>query len=159
MMGRPGSGRARKASISFPRSATTKQAFFELTIVITGHASSRGPAIWRFQREIAEFALKRAPGMTVRSGAGDEERRQPRLDVLRDFLGGTILGVTEGACAREALVAAGDVVGDTRERISGHDRFVGSDLDQIVLRIDADVLAGGQRGVRVDHQRRTGSGD
>ena len=38
-----------------------------------------------------------------RSGAGDEERRQPGLDVFRDLLGGAILGIAEGALARKAL--------------------------------------------------------
>ncbi len=35
--------------------------------------------------------------MTEVSGAGEEERRQPGLDIVRDFLGGAILGVAEGA--------------------------------------------------------------
>src|ERR1700737_3285007 len=137
MMGRPGSGRARKASISFPRSATTNQ--------LSSFRDTRLRADLESRDYSARFRVRAdaRPGMRVRSGAGDEVRRQPGLDVLRDFLGGTILGVPEGARARETLVAAGDVVGDTRERTAGHDRFVGSDLDQIVLRIDADVLAGG----------------
>ena len=42
----------------------------------------------------------------LRSGAGDEERRQPGLDVFRDLLGGAILGVAEGALAGEALQIA-----------------------------------------------------
>ncbi len=64
------------------------------------------------------------------------------LDVFGDFLGGAILGIAEGAGAGETLVAAGDVVGDAREGRAGHHRFVGGDLDQIVLRIDAERFAG-----------------
>src|ERR1700722_8732571 len=99
MMGRPGSGRARKASISFPRSAT-------------------------------------------KSGAGVEVGRQAGLNMFGDFLGSAILGVAECASASETLVAAGNIVRDTRERAAGQHRFSSRDLDQIELRIDADVLAG-----------------
>src|SRR4029077_15880202 len=101
MMGRPGSGRARKLSISFPRSAT-------------------------------------------KSGAGEEERRQPGLDIFRDLVSGAVFGVAESAGAREALIGPGYVVGHAREGGAGHDRLVAGDLDQVVLRIDADVLAGRQ---------------
>ena len=45
--------------------------------------------------------------MTGASGAGDEERRQPGLDVFRDLLGGAILGIAEGAGAGEALQLPG----------------------------------------------------
>src|SRR5271155_402930 len=99
MIGRAESGRARKASISLPRSAT-------------------------------------------KSGSGVKECRQSGLDVIRDFLGGAVLGIAEGAGAREALVAARDVVREVRERSAGHDRFVGRDLDQIVLRVDTQILGG-----------------
>ena len=51
------------------------------------------------------FSAKRDQGG---SGAGDEERRQPGLDVFRDLLGGAILGVAEGALAGEALPVYGD---------------------------------------------------
>ena len=60
-----------------------------------------------------------------------------------DFLGGAILGIADGAGAGEALVAARDIVGEMRERRAGHHRFVGGDLDQIVLRIDAVILGVG----------------
>ena len=63
-----------------------------------------------------------------------------------DFLGGAILGVAEGAGAGKTLVAAGDIVGHPRERRAGHHRFVGGDLDQVELRIDAVIFVGGQPG-------------
>ena len=67
---------------------------------------------------------------------------------------GAILGVAEGAGAGEALQLAGNVVGHPRERGSGHDRFVGGEVDQIVLGVDAVILAGWQRGGGIEHQRR-----
>src|ERR1700722_16404874 len=97
MMGRPGSGRARKASMSFPRSAT-------------------------------------------KSGAGVEDCRPPGLDIVRDLLTGAILGVAERAGSGEALVAARDIVGDSRECGAGHDRFVGRDINQVILRIDTVIF-------------------
>src|ERR1700733_12717085 len=100
MIGRPASGRARKRSMSLPRSATN-------------------------------------------SGSGVEEGRQAGLDMLGDFLGSAILGITESARAREALVAAGNVIREMRERGAGHHRLVRRNLDQIVLGIDVQVLGGG----------------
>ena len=41
------------------------------------------------------------------SGAGGEIRRQPRLDVIGDHLGGAVLGVALAARAGEALLLAG----------------------------------------------------
>src|SRR5213080_3576718 len=138
MMGLPGSGRARKASISFPRSATT----ISLVRAIRHSGTrllawTRNPEITARDSGFARYTL--APELTVGSGAGDEERRQPGLDILRDFLRGTILGVPEGAGAGKALQLPRDVVGYPGERGAGHDRFIRSDLDQIVLRIDAVV--------------------
>src|SRR5690349_10830971 len=107
MMGRPGSGRARKLSMSFPRSATIRR----------------------------------------RSGAGVEERRQPRVDVVSDLLRGAILGVAKSAGARETLKLAGYVVGGAGEGVGVEDNLAGCDLDQLIARIDAVALVGGQRGV------------
>ena len=53
--------------------------------------------------------------MTEGSGAGDEERCQPGLDIFGDFLGGAILGVPEGAGTGEPLIAAGHVIGHAGE--------------------------------------------
>src|SRR3977135_3287804 len=147
MMGRPGSGRARNASISFPRSATTIGPLWSCF----RHSGTR---IFAWTRKSGVYSARfrgalRVPGMTGDLRTGDEERRQPGLDIFRDFPGGAILGVAEGAGAGETLDGAGDVIGHAGERGAGHDRFVRSDFDQIVLRIDAVVLAGGQRGGRI----------
>ena len=47
----------------------------------------------------------------------------------------------------------GNVVGHAGEGRAGHDRLVGGEVDQIVLRVDAVVFARRQRGVRIEHQR------
>src|ERR1700761_8769525 len=108
MMGRPASGRARKASISLPRSATTSRPLkFCLGVL---------------PRNLVR-ALRPSSGYGVRSRTGgslgfrgcgrrEEIRRQPGLDVVGDLLGGAILGIADGARAGKALVAAWDVVGE-----------------------------------------------
>src|ERR1700730_2166350 len=92
----------------------------------------------------------RAPGITADLTAGVEKRRQPGLDALGDFLTRAVLGIAVGAGAGETLIAAGDIIGDARERRARHDRFVAGDLDQIVLRINANVFVAWQPGVRRD---------
>src|SRR5437899_7818471 len=87
MMGRPASGRARKASMSFPRSATT-------TDLSWRHSGTRVFA-WTRNPEVTArdsgFVL-RTPRNDGTSGAGVEERRQPGRDVFRNLVGGAILG-------------------------------------------------------------------
>src|ERR1700685_314231 len=102
MIGRAGSGRARNASMSFPRSATI---YF-----------------WRLR-------------------SGRKIRGDPGLDVVGDLLRGAVLGIAEGTGAGEALIRARHVVGHAREGSPGHDRFVGRDLDEVELRVDAVVFA------------------
>src|SRR5229473_4668035 len=137
MMGRPGSGRARKASISFPRSATTMRPF-------EFNNSHSGTRVFAWTSDVrlhigesrcdSRFRVRAnaRPGMTEGSGAGDEERRQPGLDVIGDLLTRAILGIPVGAGAGKALQLSRDVIGHAGERGAGHDRFVRGDLDQIV---------------------------
>ena len=56
-------------------------------------------------------------------------------------------------CAGEALQIAGNVIGHAGEGRARHDRLVGGKVDQIVLRVDAVVLARRQRGGRIENQR------
>src|SRR5260370_15825497 len=129
MIGRPGSGRARKASISFPRSATTKLlSSFPMCNCTSADTRLRvdpesGDCSARFRVRAGA-----RPGMTAVLSPGDEERRQPGLDIFRDLLSSAILGVSAGTGAGEALQLAGDVVGHAGERGPGHDRFVPSGL-------------------------------
>src|SRR5476651_1384162 len=120
MMGRPGSGRARKASISFPRSATMIRPWLRHSgtrLHANPQSRSHDNSWIRVYASRADLELK-----TLGLAAGVEERRQPGLDPLGDFLSGTILGVTEGARTGKALIAAGDIEGHARERRAGHDR-------------------------------------
>src|SRR5712691_940315 len=152
MMGRPGSGRARNTSMSFPRSATTispvqrKMMLWDRWLV---------GATWGIPTFIrSDFGgAPRGPAVTAASGSGNEERGQPGLDVLGDLLGRAILGIVEGALAGEALIGARHVIGHPGEGGYGHDRFVGGDIDQVELRVDAEVLGGRQTRVLVDDQR------
>src|ERR1700684_2174303 len=157
MMGRPGSGRARKASISLPRSATTRAI----------HSNGRPPEV-RATRcfRIADLGEPRRmkistmrPSFEARNcahlridvrsverlslGPGGEVRCQPGLEMFGDFLGGAVLGVADGAGAGKTLVAAWNIVGDPREGGASHHRFIGGDLDQVELCIDAIILVGG----------------
>ena len=70
----------------------------------------------------------------------DEIRRQARADVVRDHLGGAVLGVAQAAVAGEALLLAGNVVGHAREGLPADDRLAGRDLGQRVGGVDAVVL-------------------
>src|SRR5258708_34729480 len=163
MMGRPGSGRARTASISLPRSTTSDSSIYPVCVILRCEPSSASlegrirtvrPS-FEARKSAAQLRRRAHLRMTLNvwrppSGAGDEERSQPGLDIFRDLVGGAILGVAESAGAGEALVGAGHVIGHPRKRGAGHDRFVRSDLDQIVLRVDAVVLAGGQPRVYID---------
>src|ERR1700682_3686796 len=110
MMGRPGSGRARKASISFPRSATMK--------LLSSFRDTRLRVDPESRDCCARFRVRANahPGMTVALCTRHEERGQPGLDILRDFPGGAILGVAEGAGPGEALQLPRDVIGHPRER-------------------------------------------
>src|SRR5712691_6804964 len=96
----------------------------------------------------------RGPAVTAASGSGNEERGQPGLDVLGDLLGRAILGIVEGALPREALIGTRHVIRHPGEGGAGHDRFVGGDIDQVELRVDAEVLSGRQPRVLVDDQGR-----
>src|SRR6266581_2900153 len=135
MMGRPGSGRARNASMSFPRSATMISPV-EPDMPYRG-TRSRASSEPRSYALDLRAAPRPSPKATGTSGSGNEERRQPGLDVFGDLVGGTILGVAEGALPREALVGARHVIGHPGEGGAGHDRFVRGDLDQIELGVDA----------------------
>src|SRR5258707_12321891 len=87
------------------------------------HSSCRSaePGPYQAQVFVTAPALQRTASRRATrcaaSGARDlashrEERRQPRLDILRDLRAGAVFGVAEGALAGEALQLAGDVVGD-----------------------------------------------
>src|ERR1700761_9300880 len=145
MIGRPESGRARNASISLPRSATMGEQVLSFSDWRTGAgANVRGcENVWPAPQD--------APG-TETSSAGKEEGGQPRLDILRDFLTGAVLGIAQSALAGETLIAAGNIVGDVRERGSGHHRLVGGVVDQIVLGVDAVVFASRQTRIGVGQQ-------
>src|ERR1700687_6456003 len=97
MMGRPGSGRARKASISFPRSATTK--------ILSSFRDTRLRVDPESRDCCARFRVRAnaRPGMTVALCTRHEERGQPGLDILRAFPGGAMLGVSVCAGAGEGL--------------------------------------------------------
>src|SRR5471032_84653 len=108
MMGRPGSGRARNASMSFPRSATTinpvepKMSVREAQLGALPKSRSHAPAKARSRRD-----ARSVPDSGGRaSGSGNEERGQPGLDVLGDLLRGAILGIAESARPCEALIGA-----------------------------------------------------
>ena len=60
-----------------------------------------------------------------RSGAGDEERRQPRPDVVGNQLRGAVLGVAQAAGAREALGLARNVVTHAGKGLAGEDGLAG----------------------------------
>src|SRR5215472_9466215 len=104
MIGRLGSGRARKLSMSFPRSATMSS---QIVIPRRGRKRAR--------------RMGSAPRGKIRS--------EPRLDVFRDLLRGAVFGVAVGPRARKALIGTRHVVGDAGEGRSGHHRFIGRDLD------------------------------
>ena len=70
-----------------------------------------------------------------------------------DFLRGAVFGIAEGARAGKTLQLTGNVVRHPREGGAGHYRLVGGEIDQIVLRVDAVVLGGGQRSVGIEDQR------
>src|ERR1700730_5848628 len=67
-----------------------------------------------------------------RLSAGNEIGREPRSDIVGDHFRCAAFGVTQAAQAGVALLLAGNVVGDTRECLSGHDNLAGRDLDQRV---------------------------
>src|SRR6266566_6712531 len=152
-MGRPGSGRARNASMSFPRSATTVSP-------VEPNMSDRDTR-FRVASKSRLYALDlgarrhSSPKTTGASGSSNEERRKPGLDVIGDLVSGAIFGVAESALPREALVGARHVIGHPGEGRAGHDRFVRGDLNQVELRVDAEVLCGRQPRVLVDEQRGT----
>src|SRR5262249_44710961 len=67
-----------------------------------------------------------------RSGARDEERCQPRPNIVRNLLGGAVLGVPQAAGAREALGLARNVVAHARKGLAVEDGFAGLDVLQRV---------------------------
>src|SRR6202453_3016266 len=138
MMGRPGSGRARKASISLPRSATTSALSTRMGFIPRCEPSRQAPK----DQDRYDAAIPRCARRRLSLGAGVEERRQPGLKMLGDFLGGAVLGVADGAGTRKTLIAAGNIVGDPREGGAAQHRFVGSDFDQSETRIDAKKQIG-----------------
>src|SRR5215207_5569050 len=81
----------------------------------------------------------------LRSGAGDEIGGEALLDVARDHLGGTVLGIAQAARPGETLLLAGDVIGHASEGRAGNDRFSGGGLDQGVGGVYPLVLHVGTR--------------
>src|ERR1700674_3617460 len=84
------------------------------------------------------------------SRTGDEVRGKPRLDLLGNDAGGAVLRVAQRAYPRAALLGAGNVVGIAGERLSGDDGFVGRDVGQGVIGVDAVILDVGPAAVDVD---------
>ena len=70
--------------------------------------------------------------------------------LLRDHLGGAVLGVALAARAGEALLLAGNVEGHARECPSGEHRLAGREIGQRVGGVDAVVLDLGPRAGDVD---------
>src|ERR1700761_1025708 len=137
MIGRPASGRARKASISFPRSATIFLA------VIPGRRTASSPEF-----RGSGFIAVRCPGTTDELSPGGEEPGETRPDVFGDLLRGAIFGVAEGARASKPLVGARHVVADPREGRCIQDLLAGCDLDQGELRVERVIFAGREAGQR-----------
>src|SRR6478609_4531358 len=92
------------------------------------------------------------------SGPSHEERRQAVADLLRDHLGGTVLGVTLAARAGEALLLAGNIEGHARKCPSGEHRLAGLEIDQRVGGVDAIVLDLRPCAVDVDDHLQLGGG-
>ena len=94
-------------------------------------------------RDAALRELRVARDRTLSAGA--EIRREPRLDVLGNLLGGAVLGVALAAGVGEALRLAGVVVGHAGEGLPGDHRLAGGLLDQRIGGVDA-VIAARRRG-------------
>src|SRR5215472_18589922 len=125
--------------MSFPRRATTYQLF---------NRSFRGTRSVNPESRDSGFDAAHRPGTTIgKSGPGGEEGGEAGLDVVGDLLRGAILGVAVGAGTGKALIRTRHVVGHARECRARHHRSVARDLDQIVLRVNAVVLAGRELGV------------
>src|SRR5450830_55325 len=88
-----------------------------------------------------------------------EIRRQAGADVVRDHLGGAVLGVAQAAVAGEALLLAGNVVGHARESLPGDDRLAGRDVLQRIGGVDAVVLDVRAGGGDVDDHLRVAGGE
>src|SRR6185437_13206554 len=54
--------------------------------------------------------------------------------------GSAVLGVAQAARAGEALLLAGNVIGDAREGRALDDRFAGRQIDELVGRVDPVIL-------------------
>src|SRR5688500_16147263 len=93
----------------------------------TGTPVSRCQESWAPARRRTADALRLVRGTDLLRPR-DEERGEARLDVVRDHLGGAVLGVAQAAGAREALVLAGDVERHPRERLAGHHDLAGGEL-------------------------------
>src|ERR1700722_324492 len=88
-----------------------------------------------------------------RSGAGDEERGEPRLDVVGDLLRRAILGVAQPAVAGEALGLARNVVAHPREGLGAEHRRAGLDLQERAARVEGVILGIRTAAGNVDGQR------
>jgi len=72
--------------------------------------------------------LERNHGRSSRPG--DEIGGQARSDVVGDHFGGAAFRIAQAAQAGEALLLAGNIVGNARKRLSRHDYLAGYDLGQ-----------------------------
>src|SRR5271170_2535411 len=89
-----------------------------------------------------------------RSGARDEERRQPRPDIVRNLLRGAILGVAQAAGAGEALGLARNVVAHARKGLAAEDGFAGLDVLQRVIGVEGIIFGVRPAAVDVDDDRK-----
>ena len=69
-----------------------------------------------------------------------EIRRKPRLDIVGDFLGGTVFGVAQPALAREALLLTRDIVRYPCEGLTCDNDSSGREFGQGIRAVDAVVV-------------------
>jgi hypothetical protein len=94
----------------------------------------------------------------VLSGPGDEERREPRADVLRDHFRGAILGVETCAHGARSAAAGPDSRNDTRAKVRPVEHGLAArKLDQGEDRIDAGDFGFDAPGGDVGDDRNCGS--
>src|SRR4029077_6059800 len=79
-----------------------------------------------------------------------EIRRKPRLDIVRNFLGGTVFGVAQAALARETLLLTRDIVRYPCEGLTCDNNLSGREFGQGIRAVDAVAVDVRPRRIDVD---------
>ena len=72
------------------------------------------------------------------------------MDIVRDFLGGTVFGVAQAALAREALLLTRDIVRYPCEGLTCDNNLSGREFGQSIGAVDAVVVDVRSRRIDVD---------